>query len=171
MNHDLCKYNNYIDNVSISLSSAPSSIACDTGAAEYMVEMMEAGNPEAVAAHEFYGGWKRSIDFYRDNPDLIELLRDTWPGYFDIHYDLENWDTPEFCLSPSLVITGNMEFSVSGDPVEYKDIVLRYSTVENNRGISLKENPLFVNPTLGDYRIRDDVTDFPDIEFEKIGRY
>ena len=64
-----------------------------------------------------------------------------------------------------------MEFSVSGDPVEYKDIVLRYSTVENNRGISLKENPLFVNPTLGDYRIRDDVTDFPDIEFEKIGRY
>jgi hypothetical protein len=29
---------------------------------------------------------------------------------------------------------------------------------------------VFVNPTLGDYRIREGA-DFPDIEFEKIGRY
>ena len=40
----------------------------------------------------------------------------------------------------------------------------------NNSFYNTSENPLFVNPTLGDYRIRDGV-DFPDIEFEKIGRY
>ena len=32
------------------------------------------------------------------------------------------------------------------------------------------ENPLFVNPTRGDYRLRDGV-DFPDIHFEDIGRH
>ena len=46
----------------------------------------------------------------------------------------------------------------------------RYITVSGLRGFTLEENPLFVNPTLGDYRIREGV-DFPDIEFEKIGRY
>jgi len=32
------------------------------------------------------------------------------------------------------------------------------------------ENPLFVNPTFGDYRIREDA-DFANIPYEKIGRY
>jgi len=50
---------------------------------------------------------------------------------------------------------------------EYQE---RYSVMEGERLYTLAENPLFVNPTLGDYRVRDEV-DFPDIQFEKIGRY
>ena len=45
-----------------------------------------------------------------------------------------------------------------------------YATAEGNAAYGLDENPVFVNPTLGDYRIRDGV-DFPDFHFEKIGRY
>ena len=41
---------------------------------------------------------------------------------------------------------------------------------ENNVMYSLDENPLFVNPSIGDYRIREGV-DFYDIPYEKIGRY
>ena len=45
-----------------------------------------------------------------------------------------------------------------------------FSTIEGNAAYSYADNPIFVNPTLGDYRIRDGA-DFPDIQFEKIGRY
>ena len=41
---------------------------------------------------------------------------------------------------------------------------------ENNIECTNKENPIFVNPSIGDYRIRDGV-DFYDIPYEKIGRY
>ena len=30
---------------------------------------------------------------------------------------------------------------------------------------------MFVNPAAGDYRLRDGVEGFPDVQFEKIGRY
>ena len=41
---------------------------------------------------------------------------------------------------------------------------------ENNVSYSVDENPFFVNPSIGDYRIREGV-DFYDIPFAKIGRY
>ncbi|MBQ2469077.1 MAG: hypothetical protein II503_05265, partial [Clostridia bacterium] len=50
------------------------------------------------------------------------------------------------------------------------ELILKYLTVTNETGFTLDENPLFVNPSRGDYRIRDGV-DFPDIHFEEIGRY
>ena len=47
---------------------------------------------------------------------------------------------------------------------------LIYTTYEDEAAYTYAENPIFVNPTLGDYRIKDGV-DFPDIRFEDIGRY
>lgn len=41
---------------------------------------------------------------------------------------------------------------------------------EKNGNYSVDENPFFVNPSIGDYSIREGV-DFYDIPFEKIGRY
>jgi hypothetical protein len=40
----------------------------------------------------------------------------------------------------------------------------------NNVDYTMKENPFFVNPSIGDYRIREDA-DFLKIPYEKIGRY
>ena len=88
--------------------------------------------------------------------------------YFDIHYDLENWDTPEFCTNNSLIITGNREINAKGVEPDYDELIRRYSVIEDNVSYTSDENPFFVNPTIGDYRLRDDVTDFPMIEFEKI---
>ena len=42
--------------------------------------------------------------------------------------------------------------------------------MENNRAYGLDENPFFVNPTIGDYRIKEGA-DCPDFPFEEIGRY
>ena len=45
-----------------------------------------------------------------------------------------------------------------------------FSKVESNLEYSIDENPVFVNPTLGDYSIREDA-DFFKIPFKEIGRY
>ena len=42
--------------------------------------------------------------------------------------------------------------------------------MENSAAYPLTENPFFVDPTHGDYRLRDDA-DFMDIPVEQIGRY
>ena len=53
----------------------------------------------------------------------------------------------------------------------FSDNVRKYATrIEPSTRIQLDENPLFVNPALGDYSLLDDA-DFIDIPYEKIGRY
>ena len=93
-----------------------------------------------------------------------------WPGYFDISLDLDDWQKPEFCMNSSLVITGNLEINRAGSFGEYEEMIAKYSTIENNVGYTTEENPIFVNPTAGNYSLRDGV-DFPDFHFELIGRY
>ena len=56
-----------------------------------------------------------------------------------------------------------VEYGMSDENVDYL-----YG--ENNVEYSEEENPLFVNPAIGDYRIREDA-DFFKIPFEKMGRY
>ena len=94
-----------------------------------------------------------------------------WPGYFDISLDLNDWQKAEFCMNSSLIITGNVEFNRTGEAPEYNETISKYSTIENNVAFTLEENPLFVNPTVGDYSFRDDVDWFPVFDFNSIGRY
>ena len=61
MNHDICKYNTYSDNVSISLNEGPYPIACDTHAGEFTREMMEQDKPGEVLSHEFYAAWVKAF--------------------------------------------------------------------------------------------------------------
>ena len=56
------------------------------------------------------------------------------------------------------------------DEKEFDETLVKYSTIEDNLCYTLGENPLFVNPTIGDYRIREGAN-FPDIQFEIIGQY
>ena len=72
-----------------------------------------------------------------------------------------------FVLCPRNYIRNNLYVTTHPDDVnDERD----YSVVEGNTGVTYGENPIFVNPTLGDYRIRDGV-DFPDVHFDLIGRY
>ena len=74
---------------------------------------------------------------------------------------------PNFVLCPRNYIKDNLFVTTHPDDVnDERD----YGVVEGNVGVTYGENPIFVNPTRGDYRIREGA-DFPDIQFEKIGRY
>ena len=89
----------------------------------------------------------------------------------NIHFDAERYEDPYFALNQTAVIKGNRFFNDSGEmAAETREYVTAYTVFEDNGVYTIGENPVFVNPTLGDYRIRDGV-DFPDYHFENIGRY
>ena len=71
------------------------------------------------------------------------------------------------------VIYGNT-MDISGIDTNMNDIAVcaydRFGVGEGNLVFELDENPLFVNPAIGDYRIRENA-DFLKIPYEKIGRY
>ena len=99
-------------------------------------------------------------------------IAERWPQILGYHLDFENRDDPNFVFNNVNEFSGNFYFNSTGKPggISDDELILKYLTVTNETGFTLDENPLFVNPSRGDYRIRDGV-DFPDIRFEKIGRY
>jgi len=95
-----------------------------------------------------------------------------WDKFYDIKTDMSRADEllpdPDFIINPSYcVIKNNYAFGADNDIEE--DVYL-FSEVENNLHFTLDENPIFVNPTLGDYSIREDA-DFFKIPYKEIGRY
>ena len=90
-----------------------------------------------------------------------------YPELSKLTADLDRAGDPDFVLYPRNYVRDNIYLTGSAKDVNATD---GYSVVEGNKRFTLKENPIFVNPTLGDYRIRDGA-EFPDIQFEKAGRY
>ena len=57
-----------------------------------------------------------------------------------------------------------------GSGYNVADEIKQYGEVYDNTVFTEEENPLFVNPTRGDYRIKDGA-DFFRVPFEEMGRY
>jgi hypothetical protein len=115
--------------------------------------------------------WKGVFEMYDNDPALKAYAMEHWPEIFDLTTDLDRWDDKDFVLARNETITNNRYInSKGGIGVPTQEFVVKYSTIEGNVGYTLDENPFFVNPARGDYRIKDGV-DFPDIQFDKIGRY
>ncbi|MBR6291080.1 MAG: S-layer homology domain-containing protein [Clostridia bacterium] len=172
MNNGISKYNTFCDNVIIN-PNEQSGTGCkySLGGTELVDAAAASGDFSTVTSSEYYVRWVNAFAYFDSHPEIKAQAAEMWPGYFDITLDLDRWQDDEFGLNASLVITGNREINKTGAEREYEDMIAKHSVIENNLYYSTDENPLFVNPAVGDYRIRDDVTDFPDIEFEKIGRY
>jgi hypothetical protein len=115
--------------------------------------------------------WENVYAQYDANPALKANAMANWPEIFELTTDLEKWDDPSFVLARNETIVNNRFINLNGQiAVPTSEYVVKYSTIEGNVGYTVDENPFFVNPSRGDYRIRDGV-DFPDIHFEDIGRH
>ena len=144
-----------------------------------------------IATEEYKGGVTILVDepdesyynkwvafFYSvSNPDSprARVYRERWPDMFNVDINSDDPLDPNSWRAPNNTITGNVYFKYNAESgVDTMNHVepdtAAVCTIENNSFYNTAENPIFVNPTLGDYRVRDGV-DFPDIEFEKIGRY
>ena len=93
-----------------------------------------------------------------------------WPELYDFSTDPADYRNPACIFSPASYASNNV--AIGCPMVEYgmSDENVDYLYGENNVEYSEEENPLFVNPAIGDYRIREDA-DFFKIPFEKMGRY
>ena len=111
------------------------------------------------------------ILYYEDKPDEGEpgydIWRERWPVLYELDYDRSSAGRFNSLYSPVNFFTGNMIIGAKMPNNKYYDM---FAVKDGTETFTTDENPLFVNPTLGDYRLRDGV-DFPDIRFELIGRY
>jgi hypothetical protein len=167
MNNGISKYNTFCDNATV---KGPE--VCDYRFDHTLavIEAMTEGDEDSILNSASYRRWVEGFAYFDSHPEVKEEAARKWPELFTFTTDLSRWQEREFCENSSLVITGNRSFNETAKQPEFVDIFARYSTIENNIAYSYEDNPLFVNPTLGDYRVRDGV-DFPDIRFEKMGRY
>ncbi|MBQ7474933.1 MAG: S-layer homology domain-containing protein [Clostridia bacterium] len=115
--------------------------------------------------------WAKIREYCETVPGYAEAFEARRPGILSLSFDVADAAERNFYLAPANEIRGNV--FVNGD----SDLLIgldadsaEYCDVGNNSAYTFNENPVFVNPTLGDYRIREGA-DFPDIHFEKIGRY
>ena len=141
-------------------------------------EIEEYGSPEAAEAAGSWGMrhgkriWGEMFYNVANYPAYRAVVEERWPDMLNIHFDTENIDDPYFALNQVTLVKDNV-YVGDRDEAAYRTdrkYPAMYTKYEGNAAYQLGENPIFVNPTVGDYRIRDGV-DFPDIQFEKIGRY
>lgn len=138
----------------------------------------------------YLGDGKASVNNLKDSPtwgtfyDSFSLIpksgsaaravwESRWPKLLQTKTDMKRAsqlvNDPDFIINPSYcVLENNYAFGIT-DHYIHADVP-KFSTVKNNPLFSLAENPLFVNPTLGDYSIREDA-DFFKIPYKEIGRY
>ncbi|MBR4661985.1 MAG: hypothetical protein IKO92_04565, partial [Clostridia bacterium] len=115
--------------------------------------------------------WAKVREYCGTVPGYAEALEQRRPGILSLSFDLADVAERNFYLAPANEIRGNVFVNENSDLSIGLDYVSAdYCDVGDNAAYTYGENPIFVNPTLGDYRIRDGV-DFPDYHFEDIGRY
>ena len=139
-------------------------------------EIEEAGSYEAAGAAGSWGvrygarEWGRLFEELED-PAYRAVIAERWPEMLNIHLDPDRIDDPYFANNPVTYIINNRYVNRNGVPgyTERKYEAI-YTTYEGEQACTFSENMIFVNPTAGDYRIREGV-DFPDYHFELMGRY
>ncbi len=115
--------------------------------------------------------WAKVREYCGTVPGYAEALEGRRPGILSLSFDPADVAERNFYLAPANEIRGNVFVNENSDlsiRLDYDSA--DYCDVGDNAAFSYGENPIFVNPTRGDYRIRDGV-DFPDYHFELIGRY
>ncbi|MBQ6677947.1 MAG: S-layer homology domain-containing protein [Clostridia bacterium] len=115
--------------------------------------------------------WAKVREYCGTVPGYAEALEQRRPGILSLSFDLADVAERNFYLAPANEIRGNVFVNEDLNlPIGLDKDAADYCDVGDNAAYSYGENPIFVNPTIGDYRIRDGV-DFPDYHFEEIGRY
>ena len=141
-----------------------------------MLDAMRSGTLDltdrSTAWGEYYGKWVDYFNMVEANEEYKAIILAERPEVFDLSVDPADILKSNFVLAPYNVIKNNLSVASTAEAarISMDDFLTDYVVNEGNRAYGTDENPIFVNPTLGDYRIRDDA-DFIDIPYDEIGRY
>ena len=106
-------------------------------------------------------------DVPKEGEPGYEIWSQNWPIFYQYHDDITKLGDPNCIFTTINYVTNNYQI---GDKPISEAAYLKWGVgQETNKVISVNDNPLFVNPAKGDYRIKDGV-DF-DLPFEMMGRY
>ena len=111
--------------------------------------------------------WAKSLP--KEGTEQYKVWYAKWPEIFSYNFDLTNFDDPASVMAPVNAIYDNYAF---GEDCSFNitEVTERFGDVRNNLCFGFDENPIFTNPTVGDYSIREGA-DFMDNHYELIGRY
>ena len=107
------------------------------------------------------------LDLPKPGDEGYDLWYSRWPLMFNYNYDPTKIGELECGFTTVNTIKNNIAIGSKIDPGSAFD---RFAIAENNISYTLDENPLFVNPSIGDYSIKEDA-DFFKIPYDQIGRY
>jgi len=102
----------------------------------------------------------------KEGSPYYEIWREKCPIPYSLNFD-PSYTEKDSAFVPNNTVINNASF---GAKFDFPEEVIAVSTLKDNIDYKITENPIFVNPAIGDYRIRDDA-DFHKIPYEKIGRY
>ncbi|MBQ7475512.1 MAG: right-handed parallel beta-helix repeat-containing protein, partial [Clostridia bacterium] len=174
VNNYVSTFNTFRDNAVITNGAGFDGgfVVYNTDTTELTEAAAASGDLGSLTENDVYQTWISIFRGFDALPDAKAALTasERWAGFFDKKTDLGDVLDPGFCLYNSLTETGNRIISPTGAVQEFSDLLKKYSVIEDNVGITTDQNPLFVNPSRGDYRVKDGAG-FPDIHFEEIGRY
>ncbi|MBQ7475438.1 MAG: S-layer homology domain-containing protein [Clostridia bacterium] len=137
----------------------------------HIPEILEAGEEarSIFPINVHISNWNRILNYCSTVPGYREELEKRRPGASTFSFDLLNPENENFFLAPVTTVTGNVFFN-RDDEVRVYAVNEEYLHADGNEAHDLTENPYFVNPTIGDYRIKEGA-DCPYFPFEEIGRY
>ena len=127
---------------------------------------------EYADGEAFSEGWNSLNSIPDENTPNGQKWKAKWPELYDIVAIRKD---PSIDITKLYLYTKPMNychnnFTIDGAEHTFADEWVEFSDHENNVEIPDGENPFFVNPTLGDYSIKD-TTKIMDNHYEKIGRY
>ena len=127
-------------------------------------------DPNAIFSSGFYG-YFNSQRAAEGTPGY-ELWKQRWPEMYNYHYDASKVGEFECIYTTVHRIHNNVGIGFKGvditKPLSFGETGDKYGDIKNNVLYSEDENPFFVDPTHGDYTLRDDA-DFIAIDFKNIG--
>ena len=142
----------------------------NAGAYKCYLEYKETGEDTFVAGHPFYDLIMSARKRVPGTPEY-EAWYAVAPEVFDYNFDYDKTETddPSCVFRTVNYIKNNVAI---GNPVRPStpEMFDLFAVTEGNVDLQLDENPYFVDPTHGDYRIKDDAPIFK-IPVEEIGRY
>ncbi len=166
------RYTTVRDNIFVAPEDEPAGICKLTAKYTNMVELIDG---EYVITSNTWAGLTSTYSrIPKEDTEAGKVWKAKYPWLYEMHFDLSKLDDPLCAANPTgSVITGNCSFVADGRELDADEPVKRFGDFSNNVSYSTNDNIFFANPTIGDYTLRDDISEeiyVPYVPFEMMGR-
>jgi len=103
----------------------------------------------------------------KEDSPYYAIWKEKCASNYELDFDPANYNKPNSVFAPNNTVVNNVSI---GQKFEFREECLAVGTYSNNTVYKNTENPVFINPALGDYGVKAGCG-IADNHFAKIGRY